>query len=57
MNIFVKIVFVVLDTWLYKMPSFMVNIGFPYNDLVICKDSTDDQSRSGIHVCTRLLMA
>ena len=55
MNIFVKIVFVVLDTWLYKMPSFMVNFGYPYNDLVICMDSTDYQSRSGIY--TRLLMA
>ena len=23
------------------MPTFMVNFGYPYNDLVICKDSTD----------------
>ena len=23
------------------MPTFMVNFGCPYNDIVICKDSTD----------------
>ena len=23
------------------LPTFMVNFGYPYNDLVICKDSTD----------------
>ena len=23
------------------LPTFMVNFGYPYNDIVICKDSTD----------------
>ena len=25
------------------LPTFMVNFGYPYNDLVICKDSPDYQ--------------
>ena len=24
-----------------SIPTFMVNFGYPYNDIVICKDSTD----------------
>ena len=37
---FVKIEFEVHND-LKLLPTFMVNYGYPYNDIVICKDSTD----------------
>ena len=43
---FVKIEFEVHNLTL--LPTFMVNFGHPYNDLVICKDSTDY-----LHLCQK----
>ena len=44
------------------LPTFLANFGYPYNDLVICKDSTDyltnrqDSFTNIIYVICRLLI-